>query len=566
MKTKTKGKRIFAFFITIAVIFTLFSSAMSAQEITVDVWDGGADTSWYDEAETEFVIETAEEFAGLAVIVNGGENLAGKTILLASDLDLSGNEWVPIGSGNNAANYFGGTFDGQGHRIYNVTSVESPIYAGVFGCVSEGGIVKNLGVIDACFENPNYTSMGILAGWANDAEIINCYTTGVIESSHEDGGFHLVGGLIGQCTAGTRIIGCYSTAAVNSLNLGDDSDTVGGLIGQWENATEEALISDCWFDGKIVCEYYDSGVGGILGANFDFDDDQPGVMIKNCFVSTLDIECAAPGNITWIAAVVNSSVSNCYWPEVSEGETQYAAVVKLVVDWELGVAEADPNFDETVCGDSVVDFTSEELLVSLRENAEEGVEWTMGINNPVFDWDELNISADYSAVEEALAKAPFDLSIYMDETVAVLNAAVNNVVEGKSQAEQSEVDAMAAAVNAAVEALEYKPADYSRVDEAVSQAESLDKSDYKDFSAVEEAVAAVVRGKNITEQDIVDGYADAIENAIASLERIPDVSENPGTGDGNFSFWVFSLIVSGLGIAFLIASLYFYKGKAKNRL
>ena len=112
MKTKTKGKRIFAFFITIAVIFTLFSSAMSAREITADVWDGGADTSWYDEAERELVIETAEEFAGLAVIVNGGENLAGKTILLASDLDLGGNEWVPIGSGNNAANYFGGTFDG----------------------------------------------------------------------------------------------------------------------------------------------------------------------------------------------------------------------------------------------------------------------------------------------------------------------------------------------------------------------------------------------------------------------------------------------------------------------
>lgn len=112
------------------------------------------------------------------------------------------------------------------------------------------------------------------------------------------------------------------------------------------------------------------------------------------------------------------------------------------MDWELGVAEADPNFDETVCGDPVVDFTSEELLASLRENAAEGVEWTVGLNNPVFDWDELNISADYSAVEEALAKVPSDLSIYTDETVAALNDAVNNVVEGKSQAEQSEVDAM----------------------------------------------------------------------------------------------------------------------------
>ncbi len=72
--------------------------------------------------------------------------------------------------------------------------------------------------------------------------------------------------------------------------------------------TEDAVISDSYFDGSIVCEYTDAGVGGILGANFDFGG-MPGVTIRNCFVSTTDITCAEPGNITWIAAVVDSEVT-----------------------------------------------------------------------------------------------------------------------------------------------------------------------------------------------------------------------------------------------------------------
>lgn len=59
-------------------------------------------------------------------------------------------------------------------------------------------------------------------------------------------GDKLLGGLVGQCTAGTQITGCYSTAAVVSQKA-DSCDTVGGITGQWENATADALISDCLF-------------------------------------------------------------------------------------------------------------------------------------------------------------------------------------------------------------------------------------------------------------------------------------------------------------------------------
>ena len=67
-------------------------------------------------------------------------------------------------------------------------------------------------------------------------------------------------------------------------------------------------------------------------------------------------------------------------------------------------------------------------------------------------------------------------------------------------------------------AMTYLPADYTKVDEAIAKANALDKDDYKDFSGVEAAVNAVVRDKNITEQSEVDAMAQAIEDAIAALQ------------------------------------------------
>ncbi|WP_418785261.1 hypothetical protein [Hominenteromicrobium sp.] len=70
-------------------------------------------------------------------------------------------------------------------------------------------------------------------------------------------------------------------------------------------------------------------------------------------------------------------------------------------------------------------------------------------------------------------------------------------------------------------AMTYLPADYTKVDAAIAKANALEKDNYKDFSAVEEAINAVVRDKNITEQDKVDAMAQAIENAITALVEKP---------------------------------------------
>ena len=78
---------------------------------------------------------------------------------------------------------------------------------------------------------------------------------------------------------------------------------------------------------------------------------------------------------------------------------------------------------------------------------------------------------------------------------------------------------MAKAIEDAIAALQYKDADYTKVDEAIARANALNENDYIDFSAVKAALKAVVRGKNITEQSEVDAMAAAIENAINALVR-----------------------------------------------
>ena len=70
------------------------------------------------------------------------------------------------------------------------------------------------------------------------------------------------------------------------------------------------------------------------------------------------------------------------------------------------------------------------------------------------------------------------------------------------------------------------PADYSSVDAAIAKANALNKNSYQDFSAVEKAIADVVRDKNITEQSKVDAMAKAIEDAIAALVKKPSSSSS----------------------------------------
>lgn len=124
-------------------------------------------------------------------------------------------------------------------------------------------------------------------------------------------------------------------------------------------------------------------------------------------------------------------------------------------------------------------------------------------------------------LSEAIQEAEkLDEALYTEASRKVLSEALTNAkqIEQSEEAAQAEVNAACDALRAAIKQLVYKTADYTKVDEMIAKADSLHADDYMDFSAVSEAVAAVIHDKNITEQKAVDAMADAIEEAIDKLE------------------------------------------------
>ena len=492
-------KKLLSLLLALCLVMALVPMTAFAEGTSVDNWDGSADTSWYvgHETDTEYHITTAEQLAGLAQLVNadpGTTNFAGKTFYLENDLDLSGHEWISIGTvlGGDYPEYsFCGVFDGQGHVISNLYSHESYIEGAdeshnllrnaLFGSVYNGE-VKNLGVADAEIwidpKDDSAAGKGILVDWMGKSKITNCWTSGSIYSGTKIE--KNIGGIVGVTVQGCTISGCYSTATLTGNFTNSEGyytepnpadwpcDTIGGIVGARFDGN--LTVTDCWFGGKIVVNSIQAAVGGIVG----YADV---ATVNNCMVTTTDMGVDNDGNTCWVAYALGGTVENCYWPN----DTKYG-----------------PSPLAYGKGTAVTDFTSADVLAGLKNNAGAGVEWVAGIGHPTFVWDDNNIPADYTKVDAAIAKAnALNKDNYKD--FSAVETAVNAVVRDKNITEQSEVDAMAKAIEDAIAALQYKDADYTKVDAAIAKANALNKDEYKDFTAVEAAVNAVVRDKNITE-------------------------------------------------------------------
>ena len=168
----------------------------------------------------------------IADLENVRNNLDGDYIL-AANIDLSSiDNWQPIG--DDSANSFTGSFDGQGYQISGLNS-SSYQYAGMFGVVSDGSI-SNLGVlvgtISASSSGDSYA--GGLVGRADDSPISDSYVivAGNISSSSGDSS---AGGLVGRASS-SPISNSYAVVEGNissssSSSSGFVESSAGGLVG-----------------------------------------------------------------------------------------------------------------------------------------------------------------------------------------------------------------------------------------------------------------------------------------------------------------------------------------------
>lgn len=142
--------------------------------------------------------------------------------------------------------------------------------------------------------------------------------------------------------------------------------------------------------------------------------------------------------------------------------------------------------------------------------------------------------ADYTDVDAAIKRAnSLNKDNYKD--FSKVEDAINAVNRDKDITEQEVVNGYAKAINEAIDHLEYKDADYTKVTEAIEKANNLNKDNYKDFTEVEKAINAVVTGKNITQQDEVDAMAKAINDAIDALVFQLKIKYNSNGGTGTMA-------------------------------
>lgn len=140
------------------------------------------------------------------------------------------------------------------------------------------------------------------------------------------------------------------------------------------------------------------------------------------------------------------------------------------------------------------------------------------------------LGADYSKVEKALEAVPDGLDVYTDDSLAALSDALGAVEKDKNITQQSEVDGYAERILAAIEELKIKPADYSGVDKALEDVpEELSKYTDESVAALKKAIEAVIRDKDITEQEAVDKYAADILAAVKGLKEKPAAATAPVT-------------------------------------
>ena len=143
-----------------------------------------------------------------------------KNVVLDSDLTLADPSFLPIPT-------FGGSFDGQGHTIHNVSITDSLSPAGLFGVVQAGGSVRSLHVVGTVTPSGDGRSVGGIAG-ENNGAIEKCSFTGTVS------GQVYVGGIAGHTGASGSILVCETRGAV----IGDSM--TGGITGY-----NEGLLADC---------------------------------------------------------------------------------------------------------------------------------------------------------------------------------------------------------------------------------------------------------------------------------------------------------------------------------
>lgn len=477
-----------------------------------------------------WLISTAADLKALADILNSGNastydahgddcgagNFHGYYFKQTADIDLQGIEnWEPIGY--NGSTYFAGNYDGNGYIIRNAKStgkvdVDGYATAGIFGWVAFGS-VSNLHIENVTFSaagDGNYAYAGGLAGTVYASEITNCsVSNSKISSTATYNSNNCAGGLAGYFVGST-----FSKCAANNNSVTSTSYS-GGFVGEQDDDYEGVDASkfvDCYVAGSTVNISSPNSNGFSMAGGFCGQVTGDVLDLTNCFVYDTAVSVTADNMATLNS--IGIFAGNLY------KNSPYSAKI-ITNNCYYGKVTLTPGSNNEPVKDTSTEKTAEEFADGTVTGLL-GASFANGNGFPILG----SSPADYTAVDAALAEVAKrnrdDYTNFSD-----VDAAVNAVVRGYDRTRQSDVDAMAQTILNALEHLTRKGADYTAVDAAITKANALNKDDYTNFAAVQAAIDAVDRTKDITQQSEVDAMAADIQRALAALEKKPAPTAAP---------------------------------------
>ena len=171
---------------------------------------------------------------------------------------------------------------------------------------------------------------------------------------------------------------------------------------------------------------------------------------------------------------------------------------------------------------------------------------------------------------------------YTEESYKILSNTLDEakrLLQNIDDTTQAEINTMINKLNQAMSNLEYRLADYSKVDEMISNIpKDLSKYTSDSVKVLTDTLSAVVRDLDITKQSAVDKMAFDLENAIKGLKLKSEAPVNPSKPSekpGNIENGDKDEIKTGvqvntgiyiLGIIFAAGIYALILGKKKNRI
>lgn len=226
-------------------------------------------------ARADVHISTASELRDFSTAVTNGTYDSGATVYLDADIDLSGGIFTPIGTTDHP---FNGTFDGQGHRITNMTISSNQGHIGFLGCVNGANtVIENLIIDKSCSitstataSSSSYSGVAGLVGAVYSVNGTTCNVT-VNNCGNEATvtGYNNVAGVVG----GVFVNDNTHLTITNSFNTGN-------IYGQKVSATlcayarNNYTFINCYNSGKVT---------GVSGSDTFYNWRDGSHKVVNCY-------------------------------------------------------------------------------------------------------------------------------------------------------------------------------------------------------------------------------------------------------------------------------------------